>query len=456
MRSSMRCDLKAALADWIYEAVGQHAISDMSLDELNAGSTESIVADLLHEVRIPVVEIAETHEHYGAPQDGPDLWVEEVQARVRSMVWTVGWNVSGPSERLQLWPRDARPLPPTNEELRKQANSPFKPNSWGLPQFVFTHDQSVVYTYIVVTNLTEIGDWVDQIDSEATKRRGLLLELLRAQRSQEELVLAEVTQQLEAMCDVRRESLAWERTKEQALTLRPHRLEFPALQPVTARQPPSERESSVDETQLAKDEPVSLARYELDQVSFEAILDSIHRWGRAVEEGAGNLKDFSEDGLTTTLCAGLTIAYGIALHSVFVHQGKSDIYIPMEAVAKLNDVPLPTDQEHAFIAEAKKRGGEKLAEDALDQLDRYLPNRVPRGALVFYLTHLNFTGARDRVLEALRGQAKAEHEWRTPAGVPVLVVWDESEKIDREIGVLCIPIPERNNGESETQRDVDD
>ena len=74
-------------------------------------------------------------------------------------------------------------------------------------------------------------------------------------------------------------------------------------------------------------------------MSFDQILDSIHCWGKVIEEGAGNLAGFDEDGLTTALCAGLTLAYGIAIHDAFVHQGSPDIYIPMETVAKLNGVP---------------------------------------------------------------------------------------------------------------------
>lgn len=128
---------------------------------------------------------------------------------------------------------------------------------------------------------------------------------------------------------------------------------------------------------------------------YSSILDTIDSIYKGFEQLPNNYKDKDEEALRDSVLPMLNATYAmsgmVATGETFNKNGKTDICIKH------------TDNTNVFIAECKIWKGEKLFEDAINQLfDRYVTWHDTKVALIIFVKQNNFTEIIAKAKEAIK------------------------------------------------------
>lgn len=405
-------------------------VQSLSLDDLVRG-TDAQIVDALLENQFQPVELVS--------QDPEQLQVHDGPGRQSSSGWQasklleIRWSLDGPSERLRFWPWKASKQPRTNTDLRviEGRDESFD----GLPNAVFNLADHHIFSYLEKFEDESVDELAQQQRKTFARRHVDLASYIDAHNAALIPISEHIREQLIEMTTKVRRKREFDKRVMVGLVLIAD--PAPVLELV---------DSPAD---------LSLPPYRLADLTFLNIVDTINRWGKDISHGSGNLAGLNEDGLTTMLCAALTLTFGIANHGTFTHNGRSDISIPCGRLAELNDRNAIDGEPDLFLVETKKQGGGQLAKNALDQLHHYLGRSILHGTLIFYLTHDDFEKARDNILEGLRDHSDylPRDDRTSPGGVPIFTFNDPLAKLGRSVAVICLSLPKpQTQTEEATER----
>lgn len=278
------------------------------------------------------------------------------------------------------------------------------------------------------------------VSKAARDRFEYLQEVCRAINEQvRDYVDRQVPAQVAERAGLRKERLADRASIRASLELDPSwKVQSPRLE----GHPPT---GPVPKSALSQEAPVELfapGGQKLSSASYNDIQRIIGAWARGVHEYPTAFSQLSEDDLSCLVTATLKATVPGAEREVYHYRGKTDILIRAE------DLPGGASSEPVFVCEAKK-GAPSVAASALEDqlLSRYTSAFDTAAVLLLYMTQNDIIGARERVLEAVRGVAgytaqDADLERGQVDHWPVLLYVRQSRRIRVCIATVHLPFAE--------------
>jgi hypothetical protein len=254
----------------------------------------------------------------------------------------------------------------------------------------FQRDDGLIHGFVDVLEGTP-GRPAEARDSAVASETTLLESFVDQIRLSGEALRSDLIERVAHAIGRRRQDLAWDRELSEGLDLLPS--------PQTL-QLAIEKARESDEGR----HPLELPKRRLTDPSFLALLDVVERWCAKIEQYPHSYVKLKEDDLSNLLAVTLALAFGLTEREVFTREGKSDIYVPIAAIRDIAGRHHEPEDGYAFVAEAKLGTGPRLATDAVEQLEGYIPVRARLACLIFYVTAYDVAGAAERILDALRGR----------------------------------------------------
>ncbi len=404
----------------------------LELSDLAGRSDEDLATQLIGGLLDPVALVSGPDRHELVA--GETLY-DDGQP-IHSKILQLTWRVDGPADWLTHWPWKTRSQPRDPSEIEAATNR-LAEGGYELTS-PYTVGADGIHSYV---SLFDDEDPVAEVrDRRISERHEYVLEYLAAHADAVAVCAAKLHEYVTAAVSERRRDLRFTDAVLDGLDL------------PFARRPRLELVDPTLEEQTATAANFELPPPTLNDASFENIVKVIDAWKSTIQKGARHLHGLHENGLTFTLLPALEAAFGVAEHGVFVHSGATDITIPAGRLAAMLQRELPVGDDDIFVAEAKKGSGEKLAEEAKDQLDLYLSRPMRHACLIFFITNDAFAESFDSVLAGLRGHSDYDSPADSIGAIPVLRFHDPLARLQRKVAVVGASLPQVSNQEQERSR----